>query len=154
MNLIDKLEAMGRDELMEIAGTQGVRVHWKAKPETIIKAIVEKVSTPVKSDMQHVAEKPQAPVDHNTPEQIEAMLAPIKVRAPQFEAKYDLEENTWHFSCRGAEECGNMDIPMRVIQMKANTVSRGRLVMIGMKDFGDLPGNKPNSLYTNTVLAG
>lgn len=151
----EHLKTMSREQLLEVAGKQGMRVHWKAKSENIIKQIMEAVLTPQKpAEMQHKAEKPAPVADHNTPEQVEAVIADIKARVPQFEAIYNSEENTWHFRCKGAEECGNLDIPLRVIKMKAQTVSRGRLQLMGLTEHFDRTAASGNSTYTNTVLAG
>jgi len=149
------LNKMTREQLLKLAGTQGIKIHPRAKEETIIKHIIENSVTPqTKPQMQHEAQKPQAPVDHNTPEDVEAAIAKIKERAPQFESSYNTQDNTWHFRCKGAEECGNLDIPLRVIVMKANTISRGRLVPMGLNQhFDQLPVSGKNG-YTNTVLAG
>ncbi len=104
--------------------------------------------------MKHQAEQAKSPVFHNTPDDIEAMLAPIKAKVPQFESIYNTDENTWYFRCKGSEECGNMSIPMRVIAIKARTVSRGRLALMGMNDHFDKTAATGKSAYTNTVLAG
>ncbi len=158
MNLVEKMKDMDQVELRQLAATQGVKVHWKAKPDTIRQAIIDHVSQPVKAevmkDMKHPAEKPEKPVFHNTPEEVEAMLAPIKAKVPQFESSYDTDANTWYFRCKGTEECGNLDIPMRVIAMKARTISRGRLMLMGMNDHFDKTAATGKSAYTNTVLAG
>lgn len=153
MNL-DRLKEMTPEALRELALKQGLTPHWKAKPETIIKQIVDHVTMAKPQEMQHVAETPKSPVFHNTPEEVEAMLAEIKARVPAFESKYDLTENTWHFRCKGAEECGNLDIPMRVIKMKAQTISRGKLTLMGLNDHFDKGNAGGNSAYTNNVLAG
>jgi hypothetical protein len=151
----DNLKTMTPEQLREVAGRQGLNVHPRAKPETIIKQIMEAVLTPQKlPEMQHKALAPVKPVDHNTPEDVEAAIADIKARVPAFESRYDEAENTWHFRCKGAEECGNMDIPLRVIKMKAQNVSRGRLALVGLTEHFDRTVAGGNSAYTNAVLAG
>lgn len=155
----DNLKTMKREQLVELAGKQGLNVHHKAKPETIIKQIMDHVLV---SQKPQVAADPMVdprlaakrPEHNNTPEQVDAILAPIKARVPEFEVKYDLEENTWHFRCKGAEECGNLSIPLRIIKMKADTVSRGRLVLMGLTPhFDTMNSALGKNAYTNTVLA-
>lgn len=148
----EHLKTMKPDELRVIAGKQGLKIHHKAKPETIIKQIMESVLTPQAPAMQHIAEAPQAAVDHNTPEEIEAAIAKIKERQPAFISAYSIEENTWHFSCKGTEECGNMAIPLRVIVMKAGTISRGRLAPRGLTHEFERLNSSPKNAYTDTVL--
>lgn len=154
MSIIDKLRDMKREELLSLAATQGVQVHWKAKNETIIKQIVEKISQSTQQGLKHVAEKPSTPVFHNTPEEVEEMLSTIKMKVPSFESIYDRDENTWTFRCKGAEECGNLDIPMRVIQRKAAIIARGKIALRGLNDHFDKTNASGLSAYTNSVLAG
>ena len=147
----DNLKTMSREQLVQLANTQGVPVHHKAKPETIIKAIMDKTLTPQQTQsLQHAAEKPVAPVVKHTAEEVEAAIASIKARVPAFQASYT--EDNWHFKCNGVEEVGNLAIPLRVIVMKAGNVSKGRRVMRRLSDFGDIV-NSPNNAYTNSVLA-
>lgn len=151
----DNLKAMSKEQLRELAGKQGLKIHHSAKPETIIKHIMEAALTPQpKPAMQHQAEKPQRPVDHNTQAEVEEALADIKRRIPEFKTIYNEEENTVHFRCKGAEECVNLAIPLRVIKMKAQNISRGKLALIGLNDHFDRTTAGGNSAYTNTVLAG
>lgn len=151
----DTLKDRTPEELREIAGRQGLKVHYKAKPETVIKQIMEAALLPqIQTPMQHVAEAAQVSVDHCTPEQVEEAIAKIKAKVPGFESHYDTDENTWHFRCRGAEECGNLDIPIRVIVMKAGTISRGRISPMGLTHEFDSINAGGKNAYTNTVLAG
>ena len=156
---LDKLRELPRDELVKLAATQGVQVHWKAKEDTIIKAIVDKVTaqppavTP--EEMKHVAQKPVAAVHNNTPADVEIAIADIKAKKPEFQSIYDKVDNTWYFKYKGAEECGNLAIPLRIIVDKARMVSRGRIAPLGMNHhFNDSGNAQGNSAYTNTILAG
>jgi hypothetical protein len=144
------LKDLSREQLVELAGKQGLSVHHKAKPETIVKQIMDNTlvqQTP--HNMQHPAEKVVAPVVKFTPEQVEEAIASIKARVPAFQSSYT--EDNWHFKCNGAEEVGNLAIPLRVIVMKAGNVSKGRRMMRRLTDFGDI-NNSPNNAYTNSVL--
>lgn len=55
---------------------------------------------------------------------------------------------TWHFKYKGAEEAGNMDIPLRVIVMKAEGVARGARGIKAIKGDGTYTG------YADTILMG
>ncbi len=153
----DNLKTMDVNQLREVAGKQGLQVHPRAGKDNIIKKIMEATLTPQQKpqtvDTPHPAEKPKKPVDNNTKEQVEAAIADIKARVPQFEAIYNDEENTVHFRCKGAEECLNLAIPIRVIKMKAQNVARGKLSLIGLTEHFDKSIAGGNSAYTNTVLA-
>lgn len=151
----ENLKTMTPDQLRELAGKQGLRVHHKAKAETIIKQLMEAALTPqALPKMEHIAEAAQEPVDHNTPEQVEAAIAKIIERQPALERNYNAQENTWHFRCKGAEECGNLDIPLRVIVMKAGNISRGSLRLLALNEHFDRTTAGGNNTYTNNVLAG
>lgn len=150
-----RLSEMSRDQLVELAGKQGLRVHPRAKEETIIKSILDSVTPqkPQVADMQHVAEKPKKPVYHNTRDDVEKAISSIKARQPKLDAEFNEEENTVHFRCLGAEDCVNLSIPMRIIVQKAQNVSRGRIALLSLnREFGDLGGVSPKNAYTNIVI--
>lgn len=166
MALLENLKAMDLEQLRAFADTQGVQVHWKAKPETIIKQIIDKVANPVKTDAPKVREeeitqltakrlKDAEESAANTPDMIEDAIASIKAKLPEFKSEYNCDENTWTFSYKGATDCGNIAIPMRRILRQAQIVSRGRIAPVGHDPRewgGDIAGGK--NAYTNTVLAG
>ena len=167
----ENLKTMSREQLLEVAGKQGVRVHHKAKPETIIKQIMDAVLVPQRplsqtpepssplvdpNECPRIAKlREQAERDKlNTPEMIEAALASIKAAQPKFESSYNREENTWTFKCLGAEESGNIFMPMRIILMKAGNVRRGKLALMGLNSEFDNTSAGGKNAYTNTVIAG
>lgn len=151
---LENLKTLTRSELAEIARQSGVRVHHKAKEDTIIKQIVDKVMLPPKQEMKHVAEKASDIVHHNTEEDVEEAIKSLKEKVPDFVSVYNKEENTVHFKCRGVEECLNLSIPLRVIKSKAAIVSRGRLMLRGHRPESFESGNAGGkSAYTNVVLA-
>lgn len=141
-NHIESIRAMAaegkRDELVQLAISQGLpKPHHKAKPETIAELIINHVTQPPKSpEMLHPAEKPQAaPAKIHTPDEVrEACKAYFD--KPGFEAIFN-EDDTWHFKCRGAEDSGHMSCALRVIKMKAETVSHGARKMVTMKFDGE-----------------
>lgn len=159
---VNNLSDLSRDQLLELAGKQGLSVHHKAKPETIIKQIVDHMLTPQQPQVN------QPPLEHydprlapkkepvfNTPEQVEEAIAHIKAAQPKFEALYNREERTVLFRCLGAEECHNLSVPLRVLVQKASMIKRGRIAPIGHRPTDFEPGNSGGlSAYTNVVLAG
>lgn len=166
MALLENLQKMTPEELRHFADQQGVMTHWKAKPETIIKQIIDKVANPVKTDTPKVREeeitqltakrlKDAAEAANNTAEMVEAAITHIKAKKPEFESKYDQMDNTWTFSYKGAVDCGNIAIPMRRIVRQAELVSRGRIAPMSInKELDATYGAQGNNAYTNTVLAG
>lgn len=153
----NNLKDLSREQLLEVAGKQGLSVHWKAKPETIIKQIIDHASAKPKQNPQDYDRKyvNKEPVYH-TKEQIEEAIAPIKAQQPKFTTEYNEEEKTCKFSCLGAEETFNMSVPLPVLRKRASLIKRGRIAPLGhdTREWGSLPGTKPHSSYTNTVLAG
>lgn len=53
---------------------------------------------------------------------------------------------TWHFKYKGAEDCGNMDVPLKVIVTKAESVSRGARGIKAIKGDGTYKG------YADTIF--
>lgn len=163
----DTLKTQSPEQLAEIAAKCGVKFHPRAKPETILKNIAADPDKIIKQimetvllapqnkqpEMQHKATEQQKPVYLHSQEDIEELIAHIKAKVPQFEATYP-GDGTVIFRCKGAEESCNMSIPPRIILMKAETVSRGRLVLLGLNEHFDRTAASGNSAYTNTVLAG
>ena len=163
----DNLKTMTREQLVDLAMKQGLpKPHHKAKPETIIQQIAESALSP-KKDLRHVAEKPAAPVHDNTVEDVESVIAPIRERVKQFEARFiDVDgkpsdsPTNWHFMWRDSagrirrEETGNLAIPLRIIREKAMYVSQGPVQLMGLNNHFDQANAGGLSAYTNTVIAG
>lgn len=128
MNNFDNILQLARDgkkqELLELARTQGLKVHHSCKPQTIAEAIINHVTQPVaQPQMKHPAEMPQAaPRKINTEEEVLAAIKPFMKEG--FDAKF-YEDGTWHFRYKGSEDSGHMSVPLRVIRMKAESVSHG-----------------------------
>lgn len=157
----ENLKTMSREQLLEVAGKQGLQVHWKAKPETIIKQIMEKAFEPqkpvsVQQDDPYADPrlKAERPVVYLTQDEVEAAIAPIKARRPDFVATYNLDEHTVKFSCRGAEETINMSAKPLTIRRHAEYIARGAARPMGhdRNNFDTINAQGKNA-YTNTVLA-
>ena len=148
---LQQLKMMSREQLVDTAKQQGLKVHGKAKPETIINQIMANMVPPTQTDKAEPKAKPAPVVDHNTEEDV--LKAVQKLVDRGLEVKFP-GDGTWHFKCRGAEDSGNLSIPLRVIVMKAGTVAQGarRIRTQSDRDFDAIPTN-PQSRYTSTVLA-
>lgn len=153
--MIEKLQAMTREELVALAVTQGVQVHHKAKPETIIKQIVDKISQPLQQDVTDPRLAPVREAVWLTREQVEQGIAPIKARVPEFETIFQDDDTTVTFKCKGAEDSMSLTVPYRWMMQKAQIVSRGRLSPMGLNPhFDSMNSATGKNAYTNTVLAG
>lgn len=156
MSMIDNLRSMSREELVKLAVSQGVqRIHHKAKPETIIKQILESVQAKPVVEEKHKAQEPKIAVFHSK-EDFEKILQPLKARAPALEWTFDDGEDetdkTITLRCKGAEDCFNMSVGLRWFKVRANIVAQGRGVLRGHDSFekGNAVGK---NAYTNVVLA-
>ncbi len=163
--MIDNLQKMSRDELVVLAMKQGLpKPHHKAKPESIIKIIMDSIAHPAKelNDNKSVQAPKAAPL-FASKEEVEEAIADIKARVPEFQSIYDDEAHCVTFRCRGAEDCISLSVPVRprpqypmgmCIYNKAKMVSRGKLALRGHseRDFDHMNAGGKNA-YTNVVLA-
>lgn len=156
MSLLENLKAMNRDELVKFADTQGVRVHHKAKPETIIKQIIDAVSHPIPPAQESVDARLMAQKEpvFNTPALLEQAISHITTKYPDFKIVYSEENKVVTFSYKGSEECHNMSVPLSWLKDRARLVSRGRIAPLGRPEFDSLNSAIGRNAYTNTVLAG
>lgn len=139
------------EQLRELAGKLGLHVHHRAGKETVLKSILDSMQP--QQPIKHEAEtpKPAETLVANTPEQVEAAIAKIKENRPEFTSTYP-DDGTWVFKYKGAEESGNLAIPLRVIVQKAQNVSKGAIRLMAKNQyFGEMP-TAGNSAYTNIVL--
>lgn len=148
--MLEKLSKLPIEELRSMAAVRGVRHRKNARADTIAALILQAETAqpapqPKKEDeMKHPAARVvEQPVPHTK----EAVLEAIAKFAAKdgFEAMFP-GDGTWHFKCKGAEECGNLAIPMRVIVMKADSVSRGRRAPMS------LGTSFVNGTYGDTIL--
>lgn len=133
-----------RDILAQHATQLGIKVHHKAKAETI-KALIEQHEMN-KPQMQHPATMPREAVVHNNSadEIKEAIQRYVK---EGFVTTIDEKAGTWHFAYKGAEDSGNVHMPLRVIAMKAEMVSKGRR---GLRTMGRDPRDPT---YSGNILS-
>lgn len=151
--MIQNLNKLSKEQLLHVAAQHGCIVDKRHSSATIIQEIISKIE--VKPVVRKEVEKVEIvePV-FITPEELEAAIAPIKARQPAFTTEYNLDENTVHFRCRGAEECHNLSVPLKQLKKRAEYVSHGALRLKGhsSEHFGQGTATG-KSAYTNVVLA-
>ena len=124
-------------EIRDIAEKLNIKAHHKAKPETIVNQILQQGQAYVADAMKHPAERSNPVISYvNTPDDVRNAIKHIASK-DGFECRF-LDDNTWHFRCKGAEDSGNLSIPLRVIVTKAEMVSRGKRSLLGFKDGTDI----------------
>lgn len=134
MNTREELTGKSVDELREIAAKLKIKVHHKAGAESIIGQIVAQPVAYQRDAMEHVATTPLAPTFDNSEEEV---LSAVQSYIDKGLVVKFPGDSTWHFSFKGREECGNMQIPLRIIKNKAENVSRGALRVKMMNFDGD-----------------
>jgi len=130
----DELKSRDVKDLRKLAAQYGIPTGPRSKAETIAKSIVEFVMNQPKLDqLKHPAEQPAPQVANlNTEEDVRKVIAKY-LEKPGFTASFG-DDNTLWFKCRGAEECGHMSVPLRVIKSKAESLSRGAIAPRGFYD--------------------
>lgn len=121
-------ELVSRDvaDLRVLAAQYGIKTHHKAKAESIAKAIIEHITPKAQANpetLKHPAEAPKPALVIHTEEQVREAIAPY-AKLDGFVVRFP-GDDTWYFARKGAEEAGHMSCPLRVIRMKAETVSKG-----------------------------
>ena len=120
---LENLLALPPEQLRIEAEKQGLKPHHKAKPETIAKQLMDKITNPPKAEeMKHPAEKKTEPAKVNTQEEVRKACEKI-FQKEGYEVEFKGE--TWRFKYKGAEDSGHMSVPLRVIKMKAESVGHG-----------------------------
>lgn len=150
MHTKESLSMMTETELRTIAQQLNIKAHPNAKPETIIYKILQQPQSAIAETldpMEHKAAQPVAPVVVNT---AEIIMEAIKDYAKKdgFVATFP-NDGTWIFKYKGAEDSGNMSIPLRVIKQRAAIVARGASKLMSMGRDGTY-GNS----YTDTIIMG
>lgn len=150
MNL-DNLKAMPLEDIRALANKMNVKYHHKAKPETIAAAIIDQTMTnqqPTNHQMAHQAELPPSKEVHVCSEA--EVLEAIKPFADKegYRAIFP-GDGTWIFSYKGAEESGNLAIPLRTIRLKAESVSKGKRMFRAVRGDGTVGKG-----YADSVLIG
>lgn len=113
-------------DLRILAAQYGIKTHHKAKTETVAKLIVEHIATPpVKpvDALKHVAEAPKPALVIHSEEAVRELLAKY-LEKEAFTLTFP-GDDTLIMRCRGCEESIHMSALLRVIKLKADTVSRG-----------------------------
>ena len=142
------LESKTSEELRALAKELNIKVHGMAKDETVIKQILKQQPHRVEGvakNMEAKYARKVAQEHENTIEDVKEALDRLSL-PEDFEAKFNREENTWWFKCKGAEDSGNLNIPLRLIVSAATYVSRGRRALLAM-------GKDPTDpTYSGTII--
>lgn len=120
MNIQD-LPTLTLVDLRKMAAQYSIRVHPRHSAESIATMIKEQIMKP--ANMQHVAERPKAPTHISTENEVNEAIKGF-VEKKGLEVVYP-GDDTCIFKCKGAEESVHLSTPLRVIKMKAETVSHG-----------------------------
>ena len=138
---------MTEDTVKKVAKKLNIKHNADAPVEHIQNMIAQQPVASQRDAMRHVAETTAQPVFYNSPDEVEAAIE--KYKKEGFVAKYG-DDNTWYFSYKGCEDSGNLSIPLRVIVMKAEMVSKGRRLLRGhrIEEFGSGAGKG----YADNVL--
>lgn len=131
----NELLARGQPELRQLAAKYGIKTHHKHTAETIAKLIVEHIAKPpvqpVES-MKHVAELAVTPNVVHSEEQVRET---IKAYAGKDGFFLNFPgDDTVIMRYKGAEESIHLSAALRVIKMKADSVSKGARRMITVKN--------------------
>jgi len=132
----EELQTKSLEELKDIAQKLKIKVHHKAGTESVINQILAQPVAFQSDAMQHVSQQQgPEPLKIHTEEEVRNVISRF-THKEGFEAIFR-PDNTWTFRYKGREDSGHMSTPLRVIQIKAEGVSRGRLEPKGFKDGND-----------------
>lgn len=158
---LNRLRAMKKEELIEVARQVNAVYHVNNKAETIVDSIINKVmeqtlTTP--KDKQHEIPKVKEPI-FLTEQQVEVALAALKERNRAFSTIYNTEDNCITLRYNDGRykhaETINLSCSLTKLVRKANEIVKGPLVPRSLKteEWSHLGGNEKNK-YTEVVLAG
>ena len=128
----EELENKTPEELQLIEQRLDIKPHHREKTETRINNILAKLQPSPIPEMVHPSQKHVEPSNINTKEKILGAIEKY-IGVPGFEAIFH-DDDTWTFKCKGAEDSGPNSVALRVIQMKAESVSKGRRALRAMAD--------------------
>lgn len=126
--MIEDMQGMEPDELRELAAKLNVTVHHRAGKPTLIAAIAEKMAEDQKSKQPTVERVVEEIPELSYGDVLEnKSIKAIMDAKPEFQVRYDDEDNCITFRYKGAEECINLGSKMKHIVQKAQNVARGSL---------------------------
>lgn len=119
----------------KLADKLNIKYDDRTSDSAIVAQIAQQPVAYQRDAMKHVAETPVPAVHDNTSKMVLDAIEPYMKEG--FEATFP-DDGTWYFKYKGREECGNLKIPLRLIKMKAENVSKGALKPRLMNFDGDL----------------
>lgn len=130
----EELKSRDVKDLRKLAAQYSIKTHPKHKAETIAKMIVEHITAkPHGQELKHVAEASKSPMVVHSEDDVRQAIG-VYAKRDGFTAEFP-GDDTWIFKCKGAEESGHMSAALRVIRMKAESVSVGarkpRMINLG-----------------------
>lgn len=130
----DTLKAMDRSQLMELCSKLDIKIHHKAKDETVRKQILEQVASRQmeNKNTEPPAPKPVAPVFNHTEEDVLKAIGDLATK-DGFDIKFP-KDNTVIFTYRGISESVNMSIPMHVIVRQAKMAAKVKMAPAMVND--------------------
>lgn len=121
------------EELKAAADKAGLKYHPNISEETLRARLNQQPKAVIEDALKHPTQVVGVvDVVYNTKEEVLEVIKPFMDKG--MVATFNEDEHTWYFSYNGRDECGNMSAPLRVIRMKAENVSKGRLAMNAYKD--------------------
>lgn len=128
------------DEVKAAADRLGIKYHPNISEDTLRMRInqqpVAEVAAATAAVMAHPAAiPPVVTVVYHDESTVRAAIAAFIDKGVIVSFNHD--EHTVHMSYKGREECINLSVPLRVIRMKAESVSKGRVAVKGFKDGAD-----------------
>jgi hypothetical protein len=113
-------------QLREVASALGIKVDNRMTEASLKSKIAAQQSHRVEEVLQHRAEISLDTAPLNTEEEVRSAIARYTAgKEDDFKVRFN-PDDTWYFHYKGAEDSGHMSMPLRAIQMKAETVSKGR----------------------------
>lgn len=147
---VESLKAMELPELRKVAEGMGIRAHANAKADTLIHKIMQQprvAKATAVEKLENPSQYEAAPLVSNTQEEVLDALKKFTAK-DGFKVSFLDDGKSWHFSYKGCEDSGSMFIPLRVIVMKAEVVSRGKRALMSMGNDGTYKG------YADNILVG
>ncbi len=126
---------ISKPALINLADRLGVEYSPEWSADILADAIQRAGDTAIKKANADAAPAKPVIAHNNTADQVRQAIEPLVAKHAGFEQIYN--DVSWTFRCKGAEDSGNLNIPLRLIKVKAETVARGARKPFGFNDGED-----------------